>query len=233
MTRDPKQRLTIAERENLLEVLLRQYVLHEVVHHPALLTIPEKPPKVRTLAHDMPDIYKCLHQGTFGYWNHIPSPEYFRKHLADDYYAVEAMDTGPVLETVTPDESILRVNLMPFKALFRGEEDRAFFMLEELVLESSMIEKGSPETLFDALTAFRDLNNQGALIIDNRRFMIPPANVERFLMEVKQFVAQMSALPLLSHSPEYHRLNRPSYVIADLGPLRLSPLAFLLDQPIG
>lgn len=227
------KRLTLAEKESLLEVLLRHYILHEVDHHPPLQTEPKKPLKVRTLAHDMPDIYKLIHQGTFGYWNHIPSPEYFRKHLADDYYNVEASDCGPVLETVSPDESILRVNLMPFKTLFPGEEDRAFFMLEELVLESSMIEKGSPEILFDALMTFRELNNQGALIIDNRRLMIPPARVDRFLLELKQFVTQMNTLPLFSHSTQYHNLNRPSYVIADLKPLRSSQLAFLLDRPIG
>lgn len=233
MNSNSTQRLALAEKENLLELLLRQYILHEVDHHPRPQTRPQKLMKVRTLAHDMPDIYKCLHQGTFGYWDHFPSPEYFRKHSADDYYSVEASDSEPVLETVTPDKSILRVNLRPFKARFPGEEDKAFFMLEDLVLESSRIEKGSPETLFEALMAFRELNRQGALIIDNRRFMIPLPRVETFFRELKQVLMQMSTLPLFSHSPEYHRLNRPAYVIADLAPLKRSPLAFLLDQPIG
>ena len=61
-----------------------------------------------------------------------------------------------------------------------------------------MIEKGSPEILFDALMTFRELNNHGAVVIDNRRLMIPPANVDRFFLEVKQFVTQMNTLPLFS-----------------------------------
>lgn len=66
--------------ENLLEVLLRQYLLHEVKHHSPLETTPRRATKVKTRAHDMPDIYKLLYQGTFGYWQHIPSEAYFRRH---------------------------------------------------------------------------------------------------------------------------------------------------------
>jgi hypothetical protein len=138
-----------------------------------------------------------------------------------------------VLETVAPDESILKVNVKPYKAFFPGEEDRAFSMLADVVLESSLIEKGSPETLFAALMAFRELNHQGTVIIDHRRFIIPVARVETFFTEMKHVVEQMSTLPLFSHSEEYHRLNEPSYVIVDFEPLRCSPIAFLLDQPIG
>lgn len=149
---------TFPGMEDLLEVLLRQYVLHEGRHHPPLFTQPDNPLKVRTIAHDMPDTYRCLHQGTFGHCNHIPSPEHLRKHLTDDYYKVEADDSGPVLESVTPDNSILMVNLRPYEVLFPGEEEKAFFMLERLVLDSSLGEKGSPEKLFNALMVFMELN---------------------------------------------------------------------------
>jgi hypothetical protein len=222
----------IWEMEGLLEVLLRQYILHEVKHHPPLLTQPDKPLKVRTIAHDMPDIYKCLHQGIFGYWNHIPSPEYFRKHLTDDYYNVEADPSGPVLESVTSDNSILRVNLRPYKARFPGEEEKALFMLERLVLDSSLVEKGSLEKLFDALMVFMELNRCAAFFIEHRRFVIPPARSKHFLAEMEYFLGHYGTLPLFSHSPEYHRLNRPSYVVADLAVLERSSLATLLDQPI-
>jgi len=226
------QHLTVAETENLLEVLLRQYILHEIVHHPPLETPPRKALKVRTRAVDMPDIYKLLHQGIFGYWQHIPGKAYFRKHLTDDWESVTSRDGEPVLESVTHDNTILRVNLRPYKALFPGEEDRAFFMLESLVLDSATIEKGSPERFFSAMSAFREINRQAALIIDNRRYVIPPAGVEQFFGEVKHFITHQGILPLFSHSPGYHELNRPAYVIADSIVLEHSPLAFILDDPI-
>jgi len=227
------QHLTVAETESLLEVLLRQYILHEVKHHPPLETTPHKALKVRTRAMDMPDIYKLLHQGTFGYWDHIPSKEYFRKHLADDWESVTSWEGEPVLESVTHDNTILRVNLRSYKALFPGEEDRAVFMLEELVLDSAAIEKGSPERFFSVMSAFREINRRAALIIDNRRYVIPPALVEQFFAETKRLIAHQGILPLFSHSPGYHELNRPAYVIADTIVLEKSSLAFLLDETIA
>lgn len=214
-------------------MLLKQYILHEIEHHPALPTEPQEPLIVQTLAHDMPDIYKCLHQGTFGYWNHIPSAEFFRKHLADDYYKVEASSSSPVLESVSPDDSILRVNLRPYKALFPDDEEEAFFMLEKLVLDSAMVQKGSVRRFFDALKAFRELNDRALLIIDHRRYVIPPKRVDQFLIEMRKFLDQHRTLPLFSHSAVYHKLNQPSYVVADLAVLERSPLASLLDHPVG
>jgi hypothetical protein len=233
MERGVPQHLTAAETENLLEVLLRQYILHEIDHHPPLETKPGKPLKVRTRAMDMPDIYKLLHQGTFGYWQHIPSKAYFRKHLADDWASVTPGEGEPVLESVTHDNTIVRVNLRPYKALFPEEEERAVFMLERLVLDSAAIEKGSSERFFSVMSAFREINRQAALIIDNRRYVIPPALVEQLFAKTKHFIAHQGILPLFSHSPGYHELNRPAYVIADTIVLEKSSLAFLLDATIG
>jgi hypothetical protein len=225
--------LTAAEMENLVEVLLRQYILHEVEHHPPPKTIPPKVVKVRTLAHDMPDIYKLLHQGTFGYWQHIPSREFFTKHLIDEWHGVTSEKAGIVLESVTHDNTILRVNLRPYKALFPGEDHRALSMLKKLVLDSAAVEKGSTEWFFSIMAAFREINRQAALTIGNRRYVIPPIRVERFFAEAKQFIAHQGELPLFRHSPAYRELNRPAYVIADSIVLQKSPLAFLLDTPIA
>jgi hypothetical protein len=227
------RRLTASETENLLELLLRQYILHEVVHHPHLETSPHKAIKVRTRAIDMPEIYKLLHQGTFGYWQHIPSKAYFRNHLTEEYDMVSPRAGGPILESVTWDNTILRVNLRPYKALFPGEEERAFTMLEKLVLESAAIEKGSAAWFFSVMATFREINRQAALTIGNRRYVIPPARVEQFFAEIKRFITDQGELPLLRHSPGYHELNAPAYAIADTTVLEQSALVFLLDAPIA
>ena len=83
------------------------------------------------------------------------------------------------------------------------------------------------------MSAFREINRQAALIIDNRRYVIPPAAVEQFFTETKHFIAQQGYLPMFSHSPGYHKLNRPAYVIADTAAFKGSPLAFLLNETIG
>jgi hypothetical protein len=219
--------------ENLLEVLLRQFILHEVEHHPPPQTEPHKAVKVKTLAHDMPDIYKLLHQGTFGYWQHSPNREFFTKHLTDKWRAATSEKAGAVLESVTHDNTILRVNLRPYKAFFPGDDNRSFSMLEKLVLDSATIEKGNAEWFFSVMAAFRAINRQAALTIGNRRYVIPPARVERFFGETKHFIAHHGVLPRFRHSPAYRRLNRPAYVIVDTIVLKTSPLAFLLDAPIA
>lgn len=218
------------------KVILHQYILHEVRHHPPVESQGRETTAVTPLAHAMADIYKFLHQGTFGYGpaggvKHIPSPEFFREHLANDYYRVEPAANAPILEPVTLDDSILRINLRPYRSVFERNEDRGFYTLEKVVLDSSMIEKGSPENLFVALSVFEDLNNKEELSIESRSYVIPPRMVDGFLRELESFIRSHGVLPLLSHSEAYHRLNRPSYVVADLAVLERSSLAFLLQQP--
>ena len=105
----------------------------------------------------------------------------------------------------------------------------ALFVLAAL----SLLGAASYEALFGALMAFQEMNSHGVLTIDHRHFVIHPRKVDIFFAELMQVIEQVGNLPLFGHSPAYHRLNRPSYVVVDLAPLQRSPFAFLLDHPIG
>ena len=222
--------MTITEREGVKAVIRWQYQLHEIKHHEFESSQRCDLATVMPLAHTMADIYKCLHQGTFGYWKHIPGRKFFRNHLANDYFNVQAVSDAPVLESVTPDHSIVRVNLKPYKAAVNEYEKEAFFILEKVVLDSSLIEKGCIKEFFDTLHMFKELNLAGELTIENRSYVIPNDDVEYFLRECYEFKKTHGILPLLSHSKIYHRLNHPSYVIADLSVIKNSPLTFLLQD---
>lgn len=83
------------------------------------------------------------------------------------------------------------------------------------------------------MSAFREINRQAALIIGNVPYVIPSVLVEQFFAETSRFIARQGILPLFSHSPDYHQLNRPAYVIADTAAFKGSSLAFLLGETIA
>ncbi len=222
--------LKITHKEGVKEVIRRQYQLHEIKHHEQESCRRSDLVTIMPRTHTMADIYKCLHQGTFGYWKHIPSRQFFRNHLADEYFNVQAESDAPVLEAVTPDHSIVRVNLRPYKAAVKEYEKEAFFILEKVVLDSSLIEKGCKKEFFETLHMFKELNLAGDLTIENRSYVMSEDDVEYFLRECYKFINAHGVLPLFSHSEIYHRLNHPSYVIADLSVIKNSPLVFLLQD---
>ena len=222
--------MTITEREGVKEVIRWQYQMHEIKHHEFESSRRCDLATVMPLAHTIADIYKCLHQATFGYWRHIPSREFFRNHLANDYFNVQAASDAPVLESVTPDHSILRVNLRPYKAAVKEYTKEAFFILEKVVLDSALIAKGRKKEFFETLHMFKELNAAGELTIEDKSYIISDDDVEYFLRGCYRFIKTHGVLPLFSHSEVYHRLNRPSYVIADLSVIKNSPLAFLLQD---
>ena len=65
----------------LRQVLVQQFLLHEVEHHELQTDrAPDDPPLV-PVAHGLIDIYKCLHQGEFGVGHTIDHPGGFRQRL--------------------------------------------------------------------------------------------------------------------------------------------------------
>jgi hypothetical protein len=61
------------------------------------------------------DAYKLLHQSFMGPSHSIPNKEIARKYFMDEFNRIEPDDDVPLLETLQPDFSILRVNLAPYK----------------------------------------------------------------------------------------------------------------------
>lgn len=213
-------------KAGLRQVLIRQYVLHEVPHWPKARE--EQPQVMVPRVHALADIYKCLHQGEFGVGHLISSAAMFREILSRELHRAGEPVVEPLFEEVAPDGSVRRLNIRPYGMLFTPEIEKAGEMLVEVCLESSRLGRGSIERFLEVMDIFKDLNNQGELTGEGLTFIFPSALVTDFLAQVRDFLSLHGSIPVLSHSAVYRRLNRPSYRVVDLAVLSQSPLAFLL-----
>jgi len=215
--------------DGIRHLLIHQFALHEVAHHPSLIDSQDADAVTVPKAHDISDIYKCLHQGVFGVGHNIQSPADFKYRLANEMRAAGSRLEEPTLESVSPDGSVLRVNLRPFRSHFAGEEEKGCELLAQVCVQSAAIETGTPEAFFGVLDMFRELNSAGEIKAGGRVFAFADTRVQRFLLEVKKFLGDSGFIPVLSHSPVYRSLNSPSYRVVHERALRSSPLAFIIQ----
>ncbi|HKI47686.1 MAG TPA: hypothetical protein VKA69_00050 [Desulfobacteria bacterium] len=220
----------IGLRNKIKALLVQQFLLHETEHHPFNVSqnggaIPEKP-----RAHDLIDIYKCLHQGEFGVAHTVDDPDRFRDRLHHELLRIRPASDEPVLENVSIDGSIMRVNLRPYRALFAEDTHKACDLLTGACLESAAIPKGNSDRFLTVLYGFRDLNKTGELVAGNIVYAFPSEMVDRFFKEVSDLARRLGEIPVFSHSPVYRRLNSPSYRVVDLSVIQQSALAFMLNR---
>lgn len=220
------------ERTGVRQVLIQQFLLHEIAHHS--LQAAEQPQHVVVAprAHDLMDIYKCLHQGEFGVEHNIGNPEGFKGRLLQEMNSCgpENPETEPVLESVHENAQVLRVNLRPLIRLTNGDMDTIVSQLAAVCLESAHATQGNAKIFKKKLIAFHDLNQAEALRVGGHAFVFPQPAVERFLFEVRQLAQQINQVPVFSHSEVYRQLNRPAYRVVDRSVLEASPLKMLVKQ---
>lgn len=214
----------------LKELLIQQYLLHEFDHHPSPVAHAHGPIPTEPYAHELVDIYKCLHQGEFGVAHTIDDPGRFRDRLYHELRESQPGSDEPVLENVAVDGAVMRLNLRPYRALFGDDTGKACDLLAEACLRSADIPKGSYERFLSALYSFKDLNMAGELVVGNVIYVFPNEMVEHFLMQVKGLARRLGEIPVFSHSTNYRRLNTPSYRVVDLSVIQQSALAFIIEQ---
>jgi hypothetical protein len=214
----------------LRELLNDQYLLHEVQHHSAHLIKEDAQVPREPVAHSLVDIYKCLHQGEFGIGHMIDSSVNFRNRLFHDILKSHPTSDEPILENVSIDGIVMRLNLRPFRALFDKNIEKACHILAEVCLKSSENTKGDNERFFSLLYGFRDLNREGELRIGKASFIFPTDIVDHFLREVKKIAYRICEIPVFSHSSSYRQLNEPSYRVIDVAVVENSELSFLFEQ---
>lgn len=216
-------------RQNLKVLLIQQYLLHEVEHHPFHTIHGGESTQAKPRAHTLIDIYKCLHQGEFGVAHTIDDPGRFRDRLYYELSESQPRSDEPVLENVAVDGTIMRLNLRPYRALFGDDTDKACDLLAEACLRSAGIPKGSSERFFSVLYSFKDLNMARELVVGNVIYVFPTEMVEHFLMQVKGLARRLGEIPVFSHSTNYRRLNTPSYRVVDLSVIQQSALNFIIE----
>jgi hypothetical protein len=216
----------------LREVILQQFMLHEVQHHALEAGHRRVDAPVVPAAHELIDIYKCLHQAEFGVGHIIDHPEGFGYRLHREMMRNNASKPirEPVVENLSVDGETLRVNLRPLQAAFNNDVDRAVDGLAQVCLQSAHVARGVNTRFFDALDAFMVLNRNGGIALAGYVFAFPAQSVETFLMELRQLMHRIGEVPVLSHSHRYSQLNRPSYRVVARSVLEASPLAGILER---
>ena len=99
-------------------------------------------------------------------------------------------------------------------------QERALETLHQVCLESAVKVKGRPDDFIDTLKVFQELNLAGRLKGGQTTFIFPPGEVEEFIREVERYYLANHQAPVLSHSPVYRQLNRPSYRVVDFEVLK-------------
>lgn len=214
----------------LRELICSQYLLHEAIHRGAdSVTESEGSPTI-PLVHTPADIYKLLHQGEFGVGHSIRDVEQFGRNLARELMYADPSSQDPLLESVSLDGLVFRVNLGPYRRIFEGEESNACVLLFQVCLASASAPRGNEVNFLAALSTFQTLNNDYELTAGEEILAFPPRVLDLFLQEVTVFVERFGTVPVLSHSPVYKRFNSPSYRVVDRPALAHSALAFLLEK---
>lgn len=149
------------------------------------------------------DIYKLVHHAAMGNGHMFTDTAAARLWLLSEMDEISADTTEPLIEQVSPDGVIVRVNLRPYKA-----------------------HGGDVETLFRSMLnsagRFRQdpgqLERWGQEIIDESEFGTIPVDKT----ELRQFFGEMKAAgyPAKHHSETYEKLYAPAYrvLMRDLVP---------------
>jgi hypothetical protein len=116
------------------------------------------------------DIYKLLYQGVFGVGHILGEGARMRLHEEAESIELEDHPGEPLIEAVSPDASMVRVNLRPY--LRKG------LSLDELygAMEETAKVRGSPEKFLQAWSVFHGLATSGSLEVD--RGELDSLNVE-------------------------------------------------------
>ncbi len=220
---------TVHEQARVRQIVIGQYLLHEVQHHTLQ---PTAPPSLIPRAHSPVDIYKCLHQREFGVGHSLDDPGRFLQRLVQETMQGEPEKVAlePVLEDLSAEGRVLRVNLRAFRGIFKNEMDQRLDQLAQVCFKSAETVQGRAARFRETLILFKDLNQANELRIGRHSFAFPGELVDRFLFEVQGLIRRLGQIPVFGHSPTYRRLNHPAYRVVDRAVLEKSPLAGLLEK---
>ncbi len=142
------------------------------------------------------DMYKLLHQGVFGPGHSIPDRKAAREWL-DQEAGQQTPEPGLLIESVHPDDLIVRLHLRPYLAA-KG----SLPSLLEAYVKSGDTVKGAIETMAAWWAAFSALIASGGLITG------------RFEPRTAALMGRTRAAehwPAMHHSPTFNRAYRPVY----------------------
>jgi hypothetical protein len=149
------------------------------------------------------DAYKLVHQSFMGPSHSIPDKEIARNYFMEEFTRIEPDDEVPMLETLQPDFSILRVNLAPYKKRKLDAEKllETFFRSAEICVPRFDLFLACWKELIKLSEEGKiDLRYDDMLAIDK--------------------LASQNGYPPVYHSDVYRKANNPAYRVVLLSVLR-------------
>ncbi|MBN1996434.1 hypothetical protein JW935_02695 [candidate division KSB1 bacterium] len=146
------------------------------------------------------DIYKCLYQGVFGAEHLLTNEDKARDYFFSEFERIPAENKPPLVEPVSVDGGIVRVNFRPFKAMGGSAEK-----LWETFRSSARLFAPQPDLLETLWRLFYSLCKE-------RKCPFDPVQVREF--DEKQKAA---GYPPQHHTPDYRRDNEPAYRVVGRG----------------
>ena len=140
------------------------------------------------------DVYKLVHQAAFGNGHLITDEAAARAYLLSELESVKADAAEPLVEPLSPDGSVVRINLRPFKA--RGVDPQ---LLGDAMLASARSLHPQPES-FDRW--WQEIVDAAS----RRRISFDPAALRSFGATKKA-----EGYPAIHHSAEYESRYHPAY----------------------
>jgi len=140
------------------------------------------------------DVYKLAYQSTMGVVHFIGNPEKARDYLIREMSQVPPSNDIPLIEPLSPDGRMVRVNLAPYKAA-AGEPEPLF----QAMMNTAEHFQPSKDTLEACLNLLIESAVKGKISPDSG--------------ELQAFFDKMRELdfPAVHHSDKYRELYRPAY----------------------
>lgn len=140
------------------------------------------------------DVYKLVYQDAFGNGHLITDAAEARAYLRSELDSVVADGTEPLVESLSPDGSVVRVNLRPFKA--RGTDPK---LLVDAMLASAPRLRPRPDAFEKWWQEIVDAAARGAIPFDSAA--------------LRSFAAAKKAegYPAIHHSDAYESRYHPAY----------------------
>jgi hypothetical protein len=143
------------------------------------------------------DVYKLLHQATFGPGHLIASKKAAQEWLEQEVDQLTPAPHEPLVENIHPEGELVRLHLRPYVA-HRGQIKP---LLDAFVRSADQVQ-GAPETILARWQVFETLCRAGEVW------------AQRFAWrEVALFgrIRAQEHWPAVSHSPEYNSAYDPAY----------------------
>ncbi len=140
------------------------------------------------------DLYKLVYQAAMGNEHLMTDSAMVHAYLIKELESIEASSAEPLLEEISPDGEVMRLNLRPFKA--RQGDERALF---QAMVQTARTFQKSPERLAQYLNYLEKMTRSDAIALDASAMKI-------FCDEM-----QRKGFPAVHHSSQYAEKYSPAY----------------------